>query len=559
MIKKKKYLLFGLGGIGCKILSYMSLPMLNENYLPSESRDFFFLTDHMSDFASYHAKYEQQGGNQDIMSHLENHFFDLSITQAELAELYRSNLKKQTFFTRENDNLIYQLINGMNFGSGVNRVLGRMAFDSFINKNALKIEMQKIVQRDFKVKVIIISSLFGGLGSSGILPIAAYLKTLLLDFNITEDEIEIEIIGVAPPNKEDGFFSTELLKLYKAMSFATSKELNDIMNINAMTFKPNIAYLYDKRKNPDRHVNKVTILKNRNSDVNEFYRSIAISIGLMRDEYDEQFLRDDLLFIDLTENKDYFDCYYEIETQLHIDTRWDEERIRLMAKENSTRRIRANFALEEERTVFLSYSSKEEDLADIVDSVFSNIKGLTVTRYTRDVKYKDSFKDFMKKVKKHDFVIMLISDNFLKSQACMFEVSELLTDDEFKQKLLFIIISDGDAKHLKITPKKPIGAKIYSAVNRNEYVVYWEDQYETVKASFDKIKSESAKIEPAKQLREISRIINQDLSPFLDYLSDACGQSFEEAYSNEFISLRTAMNIASGSTNQDFKETENGL
>lgn len=84
-----------------------------------------------------------------------------------------------------------------------------------------------------------------------------------------------------------------------------------------------------------------------------------------------------------------------------------------------------------------------------MDLAFIGIENLTITRYTRSVKYRDSFKKFMRRVKKHDFVIMLISDNFLKSQACMYEVSELLTDEEFEKKLLFIIISDGDVKYLK--------------------------------------------------------------------------------------------------------------
>jgi hypothetical protein len=51
------------------------------------------------------------------------------------------------------------------------------------------------------------------------------------------------------------------------------------------------------------------------------------------------------------------------------------------------------------QTIFLSYSSKESDLADIVDFTFSAFSNVTVTRYTRDVEYRGSFKDFMKKSK----------------------------------------------------------------------------------------------------------------------------------------------------------------
>jgi len=209
-----------------------------------------------------------------------------------------------------------------------------------------------------------------------------------------------------------------------------------------------------------------------------------------------------------------------------------------------------------ENTIFLSYCSKESDLADIVDFTFSAFSNIRITRYTRDVKYRDSFKDFMKKIKKHDFVIMLISDNFLKSQACMFEVSELLSDDEFKKKLLFIIVADKDEKHLVNNPPSPIGAKVYSSTGRNDYVVFWENVYEEVKASIDKIESDSAKIEPSHQLREIRRIIDHDLSPFLNHICDACGLSFDEAYSDSFAELRSTIGLIENSDVNDDVNTD---
>ena len=50
------------------------------------------------------------------------------------------------------------------------------------------------------------------------------------------------------------------------------------------------------------------------------------------------------------------------------------------------------------RSVFLSYCGKESDLADIVDLKFSTLSNVKVSRFTRDVKYRKSFKTFMKKL-----------------------------------------------------------------------------------------------------------------------------------------------------------------
>jgi len=195
------------------------------------------------------------------------------------------------------------------------------------------------------------------------------------------------------------------------------------------------------------------------------------------------------------------------------------------------------------KTIFLSYCSKETDLADAVDNAFSNIDGLQVTRYTRDVEYRDSFKEFMKRVKEHDYVIMLISDSFLKSQACMFEVSEILTDLEFKKKLMPIVISDCDANYLTVTPHNPIGAKVYDQLERDRYIVFWEQQYKHAKAIYDEIESDVAKIESAKNLREIRRIIDNDLGVFLSYVSEHLEVSFSDSYGNGFFAIRKAMDV----------------
>ena len=199
---------------------------------------------------------------------------------------------------------------------------------------------------------------------------------------------------------------------------------------------------------------------------------------------------------------------------------------------------------EQTKTVFLSYCHKETELADHIGYFFSSIVGITVSRDTRKVKYRDSFKGYMKGVREHDYVVMLISDNFLKSQACMFEVGEILTDMKFKEKLIFIIVSDDDAKYLKSRPDKPIGAKVHCPFERIKYTRYWEKRYKRLETKIKSIESLSAKIEPSRALREIRKIIDHDLSPFLEHIGDAYGITFDQAYQNKFADICSAMGIA---------------
>jgi len=192
--------------------------------------------------------------------------------------------------------------------------------------------------------------------------------------------------------------------------------------------------------------------------------------------------------------------------------------------------------------IFLSYCHADADLANIVDKFLYEQHSIRVTRDIRGVNYAESFKVFMQTIGKHDYVIMLISDRFLKSQACMYEAGELISTRNLEQKLLFIIINDDDIRFYSTQPVKPIGANIYSSIQRNEYISYWENRYSEEEKSLSQIKSDSAKIEPMKNLREIRKIIDHDISPFLSYLSDVKGMNFGEMMQANFKDILNKIN-----------------
>ena len=91
------------------------------------------------------------------------------------------------------------------------------------------------------------------------------------------------------------------------------------------------------------------------------------------------------------------------------------------------------------QTIFISYSWANTDLADHIDKAFQPT-GLIIKRDVREIGYKGSIKDYMQQVRSTDFVLLIISDSFLKSLNAMFEVLELLKDSNFKDKILPIIV-----------------------------------------------------------------------------------------------------------------------
>jgi hypothetical protein len=113
-----------------------------------------------------------------------------------------------------------------------------------------------------------------------------------------------------------------------------------------------------------------------------------------------------------------------------------------------------------DKDIFISYCWSNEKEADEIDLFFKS-KGVELKRDKRDLEFKQSIKEFMRKIREMDFVILVISDEYLKSFNCMYEVLEFLKDDNYKERILPILISN---------------ATIYGIGGGLEYIKYWDNE-----------------------------------------------------------------------------------
>ncbi|MCB7039501.1 toll/interleukin-1 receptor domain-containing protein, partial [Eggerthella sinensis] len=60
---------------------------------------------------------------------------------------------------------------------------------------------------------------------------------------------------------------------------------------------------------------------------------------------------------------------------------------------------------------------------------------------TIDIKKWESIKEYMNNIVTMDFVILLISDAYLRSRNCMYEVLELMRDRKYKHKIFPAVVS----------------------------------------------------------------------------------------------------------------------
>jgi hypothetical protein len=158
--------------------------------------------------------------------------------------------------------------------------------------------------------------------------------------------------------------------------------------------------------------------------------------------------------------------------------------------------------LVEDSDVFLSYSWNDGTLANELDSKF-NQKGFILKRDIRDIQYRQSIKTFMKQIRENDYVLIIISKSYLKSSNCMFEVLELVKDENYKSRILPIIKSD---------------AEIFNIIGRSKYIEYWQNEYNNIREYMENIDELSR----SKLVDELKRIelIKRTLPDFLEVITD---------------------------------------
>jgi len=112
--------------------------------------------------------------------------------------------------------------------------------------------------------------------------------------------------------------------------------------------------------------------------------------------------------------------------------------------------------------IYISYAwgGDSEKIVDQLDKELQT-KGIKVTRDKRDLGYKGSIVGFMEDIGKGNKIIVVISEKYLKSDNCMFELTQIYENKDFAKRIYPIILDD---------------SKIYSPVSRISYIKYWNDK-----------------------------------------------------------------------------------
>ena len=160
-------------------------------------------------------------------------------------------------------------------------------------------------------------------------------------------------------------------------------------------------------------------------------------------------------------------------------------------------------------SVFISYNWDNDDIASAVETALSG-KAI-VHRDKKDIPNWGSLSDFMKSIRKQDFAVLVISEPYLKSDACLFEVMQLMKDEDWNEKAMYVVLSD---------------AHIYKPIGRAKYISYWTEQCAELEKTIASLPASSTS-ELNMDLRKAAAI-RDNIGEFLTKVADTSNPDSEK-------------------------------
>lgn len=152
--------------------------------------------------------------------------------------------------------------------------------------------------------------------------------------------------------------------------------------------------------------------------------------------------------------------------------------------------------------IFLSYCWKDEKKADEIDLFFKDV-GINIRRDKKSIEQWGSIRTFMDSIQESDYAILILSDGYLKSVNCMYEITQLMKDEHYRKRIFPVVLDN----------------EIYKLDRRIDYIVYWEEKYNQSKKQIARVKNLENTGNLSKEIHQI-REISYTIGEFLDIIKD---------------------------------------
>lgn len=197
--------------------------------------------------------------------------------------------------------------------------------------------------------------------------------------------------------------------------------------------------------------------------------------------------------------------------------------------------------------IFISYAwgGESEKIVDILYNTFVS-KGYEIVRDKVNLGYKGSITSFMDKIGQGKYVIVVISDKYIRSENCMYEIVQIAKNGQFHDRIFPIVLSD---------------ANFYAPVNRIGYIGYWEQKKKALNDSMKTLDDMSMIAEIQKELANYNDI-HQNISNILFVLKDMNTLTPDMHQDSHFEAMFKAIDekiALDNELNQNFKAADEEL
>ena len=158
---------------------------------------------------------------------------------------------------------------------------------------------------------------------------------------------------------------------------------------------------------------------------------------------------------------------------------------------------------------FISYCWDDMETANKIDQYFYD-KEVIIKRDIRDIGAWKSIREFMESIRTQDYAILIVSERYLKSTSCMYEILEIMKEPKYKERILPVVLE----------------TQIYNPCERIQYVKYWENEYRNMEKEVKEINVGNAP-DIAMELSRIGQI-QATISEFMSMVSDMNNPSVDD-------------------------------
>ena len=149
-------------------------------------------------------------------------------------------------------------------------------------------------------------------------------------------------------------------------------------------------------------------------------------------------------------------------------------------KELGKLRSKTATLISEMPAVYISYAwgNSGEEKEEVVDDLYATLteKGYKLIKDKIDLGYKGDIGKFMDLIGTGAYVIVVISDKYLKSKNCMYEMQSINKNKDIQTRIFPIGLED---------------AKIYDPLTRADYNIFWQNEKAALQKKYNEIEDKS--------------------------------------------------------------------